>query len=74
VAYEHRRAVLQRQDAARGRDVVRKRGQRVLDRSRLQADKLETSNDFGPTGTVGICTMDQDDIAGVDRRLSLSLA
>src|SRR5437867_5647995 len=73
MAYEHRRPVLQRKDAARGRDVVRKRGQRVLHRSRVQADTLKTSNDLGPTGTVRICTMDQDDIAGTDS-LSLSLA
>src|SRR5882724_3396775 len=74
VAYEHRRPLLQRKDAARGRDVVRKRGQRVLHRGRLQADTLKTSDDFGPTGTVRICTMDQDDIAGTDRRCSLTLA
>src|SRR5712671_6005924 len=73
VAYEHRRPVLQRKDAACGGDVVRKRSQRVLHRSRIQASKLKTSNDFGPTGTVRICTMDQDDIAGTDRRLDLSL-
>jgi hypothetical protein len=74
VADEHRRAVLQRKDAACGRDVVGKRGQRVLDRSRLQPGQLETLNDFGPTGTIGIGTMDQDNIAGADRRLSVSLA
>ena len=51
-----------------------KRRHPVLHRSRLQADTLKTSNDFGPTGTVRIGTMDQDDIAGTDRRLRLNLA
>src|SRR5258705_420565 len=74
VAYQHRRPVLQGKDTACGGDVVRKRGQRVLHRSRLQAGKLKASNDFGPTGTVRIRAMDQDDVAGTDRRLSLSLA
>src|SRR6267143_6011044 len=74
VTYEDRRPVLQRKDAACGRDVVRKRGQRVLRRLRLQADTLKTSNDFGPRGTVRICTMDQDDIAGTEDRFSLCLA
>jgi hypothetical protein len=74
VAYEHRRPVLQRQDAARGSDIIRERGQRVLHCSRRQARELKTSNDLGPTGTVGIGTMDQDDIAGTDRRFCLSFA
>jgi len=41
---------------------------------RLQADTLQTSNDFGPRGTVRICTMDQDDIAALTIDFSLGLA
>src|SRR5438270_556761 len=40
MSYEHRRPVLQRKDAARGRDVVRKRRQRVLHRGGAEAKLL----------------------------------
>jgi len=59
VAYEHRRPLLQRKDAALAATSSASEVSGFCTAGRLQADTLKTSDDFGPTGTVRICTMDQ---------------